>query len=391
MSTSQFLASFPQRHWYRLSWLSCLLWPLSLLFRVAVGLRRSAYRIGLISVARLPVPVLVVGNITVGGTGKTPLTIALAQHFLARGLRVGIVSRGHGGAARTQHGAEQAGIAVMPDTLAALVGDEARLMADRAGCPVWVGRDRAACARSLLAVHADCQLILLDDGLQHYALARDIELCVEDGRGHGNGLMLPAGPLREPAQRRCDATVVNLGSEIDAELKRPAIGTAIGAAIGPAIGAVSAAGLQRRFRMQLSVEGLYTLAEAPAQDVALALARWQGMRLKAVAGIGHPQRFFDSLQRWLQHQANNSEGAVVVPGFETQCFADHHAFVEQDLQFGSADLIVMTEKDAVKCRHFNAGLRQRLCYLRVQAEPDHEFLDWLDRRLDGVRNGSAPA
>jgi tetraacyldisaccharide 4'-kinase len=360
-----------------------LLWPLSWLFRLVVGLRRRAYRIGLISVARLPVPVMVVGNITVGGTGKTPLTIALAQHFLARGLRVGIVSRGHGGAARTQHGAEQAGIAVMPDTPAALVGDEARLMADRAGCPVWVGRDRAACARSLLAVHADCQLILLDDGLQHYALARDIELCVEDGRGYGNGLMLPAGPLREPAQRRCDATVVNLGSEIDAGLKRPAIGAAIGA--------VSAAGLHRRFQMKLSVEGLYTLAEAPAQDVALALAQWQGMRLKAVAGIGHPQRFFDSLQRWLQHQANNSEGSVLVPGFETQSFADHHAFVEQDLQFGSADLIVMTEKDAVKCRHFNAGLRQRLCYLRVQAEPDHEFLDWLDRRLDGVRNGSAPA
>jgi tetraacyldisaccharide 4'-kinase len=383
VSVSQFLASFPQRHWYCLSWLSCLLWPLSLLFRLVVGLRRCAYRIGLISVAHLPVPVLVVGNITVGGTGKTPLTIALAQHFLARGLRVGIVSRGHGGAARSQHAIEQVGIAVTPDTPAALVGDEARLMADRAGCPVWVGRDRAACAQSLLAAHADCQLILLDDGLQHYSLARDIELCVEDGRGHGNGLMLPAGPLREPAHRRCDATVVNLDPMIDGPLRRPAMAAAIGT--------VSAAGFQRRFHMQLSVAGLYTLAEAPAQDVALELDSWQGMRLKAVAGIGHPQRFFDSLQRWLQQQANSPEDALVVPGFETQCFADHHPFVEQDLQFGSADLIVMTEKDAVKCRHFNAGLRQRLCYLRVQAEPDHEFLGWLDRRLDGVRNGSAPA
>jgi tetraacyldisaccharide 4'-kinase len=191
--------------------------------------------------------------------------------------------------------------------------------------------------------------------------------------------MLPAGPLREPADRRCDATVVNLGSVTGGAWKRPAIGAA------------SATGRERRWRMQLSVEGLYSLAETPAQDAALRPERWQGMQLKAVAGIGHPQRFFDSLQQWLQHQTDSPEGAVVVPRFETQCFADHHVFTDQDLQFGSADLIVMTEKDAVKCRHFNAGLRQRLCYLRVQAEPDHELLDWLDRRLDGVRNGSAPA
>lgn len=379
MSVSQSLVSFPQRHWYRLSGLSCLLWPLSLLFRLVVWLRRLAYHLGLLRVSRLPVPVLVVGNLTVGGTGKTPLTIALAQHFRARGLQIGIVSRGHGGAARSKHGDQQAGIAVMPDTPASVVGDEARLMADRAGCPVWVGRDRAACAQSLLAAHGDCQLILLDDGLQHYALARDIELCVEDGRGHGNGLMLPAGPLREPADRRCDATVVNLGSVPGAASKSPA----------PV--AVSATGQERRWHMQLSVEGLYSLADTPAQDAALRPAQWQRVPLKAVAGIGHPQRFFDSLQQWLQQQTDTPVGEVAVQGFESQCFADHHVFTEQDLQFGSADLIVMTEKDAVKCRHFNAGLRQRLCYLRVQAEPDHEFLDWLDRRLDGVRNGSAPA
>lgn len=379
MSVSRSLVSFPQRHWYRLSALSCLLWPLSLLFRLVVSLRRLAYRLGLLRVSRLPVPVLVVGNLTVGGTGKTPLTIALAQHFRARGLRVGIVSRGHGGAARAKQGDQQAGIAVTPDAPASVVGDEARLMADRAGCPVWVGRDRAACAQSLLAAHGDCQLILLDDGLQHYALARDIELCVEDGRGHGNGLMLPAGPLREPADRRCDATVVNLGSVPDAASKRPA----------PV--AVSAAGHERRWHMQLLVEGLYSLADTPAQDAVLPPAQWQRLRLKAVAGIGHPQRFFDSLQQWLQQQTDTPVGEVAVQRFESQCFADHHAFTEQDLQFGSADLIVMTEKDAVKCRHFNAGLRQRLCYLRVQAEPDLEFLDWLDRRLDGVRNGSAPA
>src|SRR2546423_13002724 len=198
-------ASFAARHWFRLSPVSVLLFPFSLVFRLLVALRRLLFRLGVLPSVRLKVPVIIVGNLTVGGTGKTPLILALAEALRRKGLHPGILSRGHGG---TEPGPR----AVSAGDDASQVGDEPVLLAERSGCAVWIGADRAAAARGLLAANARCNVILCDDGLQHYRLQRDFEIAVEDERGFGNGLLLPAGPLREPAGRRVDATVVN-GSE----------------------------------------------------------------------------------------------------------------------------------------------------------------------------------
>ncbi len=197
-----FLAGFAARHWYRLSSVSVLLFPISLVFRLLVAFRRLLFRLGVLPSVRLEVPVIIVGNMTVGGTGKTPLILALVEALRAKGLRPGILSRGYGG---TDPGPR----AVRAGDDAVQAGDEPLLLAERSGCPVWIGADRAAAARALLAAHARCDVILCDDGLQHYRLQRDFEIAVEDERGSGNGLLLPAGPLREPAGRRVDATVVN--------------------------------------------------------------------------------------------------------------------------------------------------------------------------------------
>ena len=195
-------SSFPEQHWYRLSALSLALWPASLLYRLLVALRRFAYRSGALPAVRLPVAVIVVGNLVVGGTGKTPLVLWLAAMLKQNGRKPGIVSRGYRGSAA-------APMAVDAASPVQLVGDEPLLLARASGCPVWIGRDRAAAALGLLAAHPECDVLLLDDGLQHYRLARDIEIAVEDERRAGNGLLLPAGPLREPVSRRVDAWVIN--------------------------------------------------------------------------------------------------------------------------------------------------------------------------------------
>src|SRR5712675_2437800 len=200
-----FLAGFAARHWYRLSAISVLLFPVSLVFRLLVAFRLLLFRLGVLPSVRLEVPVIIVGNLTVGGTGKTPLVLALVEDLRAKGLRPGILSRGYGG---TEAGPR----AVNAGDNAAQAGDEPLLLAERSGCPVWIGADRAAAARALLAAHARCDVILCDDGLQHYKLRRDFEIAVEDERGFGNGFLLPAGPLREPRGRRVDARVVNSDS-----------------------------------------------------------------------------------------------------------------------------------------------------------------------------------
>ena len=190
--------------WRRRGLLACLLLPFALLFIVLAGLRRALYRAGFLHRERLPVPVVVVGNITVGGTGKTPLVIHLAQALRALGRHPGIVSRGYRG--------DTADVAeVTPGSDPDAVGDEPVLLARRSGCPVFVGRDRTAAARTLLAGYPQCDLILADDGLQHYRLARDVEIALFDERGVMNGWCLPAGPLREPVSRlaQVDAVVIN--------------------------------------------------------------------------------------------------------------------------------------------------------------------------------------
>ena len=194
-----------ERHWQRITPVSAALYAPSLIFRAIAAARRGAYRAALLKTERLPVPVIIVGNITVGGTGKTPLVLWLVTLLARHGMRPAIVSRGYGGDLASPR----------PVTAAsdpARVGDEPVLLAQRSGCPVWVGADRVAAARALLAAHPACDVIVSDDGLQHYRLARDVELAVVDGaRGLGNGLMLPAGPLREPAARlrEVDAVVIN--------------------------------------------------------------------------------------------------------------------------------------------------------------------------------------
>jgi tetraacyldisaccharide 4'-kinase len=320
--------SLAERHWYRLSLVSVLLFPISLLFGLLAAARRLLYRAGVLPTARLPVPVIVVGNLTVGGTGKTPLVLWIAESMRGMGKRPGILIRGYGGAGS---GPRPVGIA----DEAALVGDEALLLAERSRCPVWIGADRAASGRGLLAEHPDCDLVICDDGLQHYGLARDFEIAVMDERGLGNGLLLPAGPLREPAGRRVDATVVN------------------GDKGGPGT-----------FRMELR-----PVAFCRVDDPATVVARTElsGKRLHAVAGIGNPERFFAELARL---------GLEFLP----HAFPDHHPFTPADLEFAECDIVLMTEKDAVKCRHFG---RRDLVALRVDAEPDPALAELIWSRIDG--------
>lgn len=306
----------PERDWYRLSLLSLLLLPLAALFYGAVALRRAAYRAGVLPSRRAGVPVIVVGNVTVGGTGKTPLVIWLVEYLRAQGFRPAIVSRGYGGAGRI--------LEVTADTDPREAGDEPVLLARRSGCPVWVGRDRVAAVRAMLARHPACNVVISDDGLQHYALARDVEIAVVDGdRGLGNRLLLPSGPLREPVARLAgvDAVVVN---GHDTSNVRNALSMTLEGAV---------------FR-NVNDPGLSRDARA-----------FRGRRLHAVAGIGNPARFFDALKRLgLQ--------------FEAHAFADHHAFTAADLEFPGADAVLMTEKDAIKCRRF---AREDLWALPVDA------------------------
>lgn len=320
--------SFAERHWYRLSAVSILLYPACLVFRLLVALRLLLYRRGVLRSVRLPVPVIVVGNLTVGGTGKTPLVLALARALQGKGRHPAILCRGYRG---THSGPR--GVRAGDDPLQ--VGDEPLLLAERSSCPVWIGADRASAGRALLAAHSECDVIVCDDGLQHYRLHRDFEIAVEDERGFGNGLMLPAGPLREPASRGVDATVVN-GAE-----EKPGA-----------------------FRMRLEPAGFYRIGESTES---VSIGELSGRRLHAVAGTGNPERFFAELAR-------------LGLSFTPHPFPDHHPFRPSDLEFADCDLVLMTEKDAVKCRRFG---RRDLIAVRVDTEPDPVLMDLILRRIHG--------
>lgn len=284
------------RAWTRRGLLARLLWPASLVLRGLVAVRRHLYRRGWLATRRVGVPVVVVGNVVAGGAGKTPLTIALLAHLATRGLRAGVVSRGHG---RTTAGGAQ----VLPDSPAREVGDEPLLIARKAGVPVFVDRDRVAAARALLQAHPCTQLILSDDGLQHLALARDIEICVFDDRGTGNGWLLPAGPLREPWPRPVDL-VVHTG-------ERPAFD-----------GWRARRGLARD---AVRADGSRTPLSALA-----------GVPLTAVAGIAQPGAFFAMLR----------ECGLVLD--EELALPDHADFAGDWPLLQTAGTLVCTEKDAVK-------------------------------------------
>lgn len=316
--------------WSRTTALTLVLLPLAAVFAVLVGLRRWLYQHGVLRTYRLPVPVLVVGNLTVGGAGKTPLVLWLARMLGEAGFRPAIILRGYRGSGRNVRR-----VHATDDPL--LVGDEAVLLAGRSDAPVWVGRDRVRVGHALLAAHPECNLIVCDDGLQHYRLARDVEIAVEDERGHGNGRMLPAGPLREPATRAVDATVVN--------------GHAATRARGGRI-----------FGMTLRPLGFATLAGGQVDA-----GHFRGRRLHAIAGIGNPGRFFATLK---------AMGLEFTP----HAFPDHHAYSAADLRFDNCDAILMTEKDAVKCRAFASDG----CYmLRVAAEADPALADFLLEAIHG--------
>lgn len=305
--------------------------PLSWVFSLLVLLRRLAYGAGVLRSQRLPVPVIVVGNISVGGTGKTPLVVWLVKLLQQAGYRPGIITRGYGGQA--QQWPQQ----VAPGSDPLLVGDEPVLLAQRCGCPIVAAPDRVAAARQLLE-HSGCDILIGDDGLQHYRLRRDIEIVVVDGvRRFGNGHLLPAGPLREPLSRlrRVDYVVVN---------------------------GVAASG---ELAMELLPGMLSSLSDS---DRTASLADFHGQQLHAVAGIGNPSRFFDLLRR---------EGIPVIE----HPFPDHHRFVAEDLAFADGLPLLMTEKDAVKCRRFADA---RMWYLPVEARLDHSFAARLLRQLNGL-------
>lgn len=321
-------------YWDSLNPVSVTLLPLSWLFRLASWIRRGAYRVGLLATTKLPVPVIVVGNITVGGTGKTPLVIWLAQHLRELGYKPGIISRGYGGRA------SEWPQPVTPQSDPVQVGDEPVLLASRTGCPLWVGPDRPGAAQALLAA-ADCDILISDDGLQHYALERDLEIVVIDGaRGLGNGLSLPAGPLRERPSRltRVDLVIANGESPLT------------------------------DYRMVLEPGHLVNLG-SPSLRVELDYFRDQPVH--AMAGIGNPERFFGTLRRaGLQLQA--------------QPFPDHHRFSEAEITPRDALPVIITEKDAVKCSPF---AHRRHWYLEVSANPDPGAIQQLDKRIREIENG----
>lgn len=324
-------------------------------YAAAIALRRGLYARGWRRSAHPGVPVVVVGNLIAGGSGKTPLTIAVVERLRAAGRRPGVASRGYG---RRQPGQARW---VDADTAPALGGDEPVLIARRTGAPVRVDRDRVAAARAL--ADAGCDVVVCDDGLQHYRLARDIEIEVIDGRRrYGNGRLLPAGPLREPAQRGagCDFRVVNLGTE-GADADR------------------FASDNFGEWPMRLALGDARALVGARS----LPLQAFAGQRVHALAAIGAPERFFDTLR---------GLDIGVVP----HAFPDHHAYRIDDLRFGSELPLLMTEKDAVKClpllrAEADTGLHDRCWAVPVRAElPEAFWVALLQRISLSTQRPSSP-
>ena len=368
-----------QNHWYRITPLHVLLFPASMVFRALAALRRAMYRSQIFSSDQLLLPVIVVGNISVGGTGKTPLTLALAQQLAERGWHPLIVSRGYGGKSQRPQ-------QVSTDSTPQQVGDEPLLMARRGICPVWVGRDRAAAAHAAMQANPQCNVVLCDDGLQHYRLQRDVEIAVIDGaRGFGNGQLLPAGPLREPVTRlqAVDAVVVNeqarfplpnplpmpssqsspvsgRGSEREKQLSFPA-----GEGANESLREFQFEGgkaLPGQYAMHLSGELFHNLLD-PGQTATA--DHFHATKNHAVAGIGHPQRFFRHLEK------------MGIP-FTPHPFPDHHQYTSGDLAFADCDAILLTEKDAVKCAAFADA---RYWVLRVDAQIDPALIELILRKI----------
>jgi len=309
-----------ERIWYRFHFFTLLLVPFSWLFCLIVMLRRWIYCF-VLKKAYFDIPIIIVGNINVGGTGKTPLVIWLAHFLKHHGYRVGIISRGYGSK-----------IKEFPQTVRPSihhpeeVGDEPFLLARRTGCPVTIDPKRARGVEHLIA-HHDCNLIISDDGLQHYALKRDIEIAVIDGeRRYGNGFCLPAGPLREPPSRLKSVDFI----------------------------VVKGASHKKEITMHYALKPLRNVAD---ENETQPLGYFLGQSLHAVAGVGNPRPFFNIL---LDNQCK----------IRPHIFPDHHPFKEQDFNFEENLPIVMTEKDAVKCRKF---AKKNYWYLPIEARLPSSF------------------
>ena len=318
--------------------LSCwLLWPFSLVFGLLAALRRSLYRLGLLHSGRVPVPVIVVGNVVAGGSGKTPVVIALVRHLQSRGLQVGVISRGHGRQARDCR-------EVRSDSAVSDVGDEPALIRLATTAPVFVAPQRLQAAQSLLVHHPDTQIIISDDGLQHLGLQRDLEICVFDDRGVGNGCLLPAGPLRERWPRAAD-WVLHSGA-------RPAF-----------------AG----FKAQRLL-ATHALRADHSQVALQQLTQAAGKPLLAVAAIAKPEDFFDMLR---------AQGLALA---RTLALPDHHDFSDWIAQDHREFTVLCTEKDAVKL--WRKQPDALAVPLLVTLDPG--FLAQLDARLASLLASPSP-
>jgi tetraacyldisaccharide 4'-kinase len=281
------------KFWQNPNWRAYLLLPLAAVFYLIMQLRRFGYRFHIFKVTKFPVPVIVIGNISVGGAGKTPFVIWLANYLKQQGEKPGIVSRGYGSKAKYYP------YLIKSDSNYQETGDEAQVIIRRTECPMVIAPDRVAAVKKLLA-ETDCDIVISDDGLQHYALGRDREIVlVDDERRFGNGFLLPAGPLREPISRLASVDKIIVNGE----------------------------------DMRLVFDKkIYNVRSKISKN----LTEFDGQTVHAVAGIGNPQRFFAMLKQI---------GIKIIP----HSFPDHHQFVAKDLTFSDNLPIIMTEKDAVKC------------------------------------------
>lgn len=299
------------QHWYNKNIISYLLLPFSFCYRLIISIRRFFYQCGIFKVHSFPVPIIVVGNITVGGTGKTPLVIAIAQMLKQQGWQPGIVSRGYGGQA------SEYPQWVTDKSSPQQVGDESVLIALKTQCPVVVDPKRVRAIQALLANTA-CNIVISDDGLQHYAMGRNIEIAVIDGtRWLGNGFCLPAGPLREPKSKldKVNMIVINNGNNETGHISKQAQSTC--------------------YPMQLEPGPIYNLLNR--EQILSPLHN--STNIYAVAAIGNPQRFFNTLRQ-------------LGYAFQEKIFPDHYAYQASNLAFKEPQLLIMTEKDAVKCQTF---------------------------------------
>ncbi|SFK18718.1 tetraacyldisaccharide 4'-kinase [Methylophaga sulfidovorans] len=326
-------------HWLTDSWYQSatkywFLLPLSWLYRFIVLCRQWAYRKGLFTTHKMPVPVIVVGNITVGGTGKTPFVIWLAEQLTLAGYKPGIISRGYGGSSRKYP------LEVHKNSNAKQCGDEPLLIAKRSGCPVVVDPDRPQAAIHLLSQY-HCDVLISDDGLQHYALQRDIEIILVDGsRRFGNKHCLPVGPLREPISRLTFVDFIIYNGSGD----------------------------EHNPSMQLKAMHWVNVHD---ETVTMPLTHFRHKEVHAVAGIGHPKRFFDALV---------ATDIIVHP----HAFADHHQYLPEDLRFYDELPILMTEKDAVKCQSF---ANKNMWYLPVEATLDSPLFPAIHQKLKERSHG----